>query len=409
MLDINLIRKNPDVVKKGVGAKKIQPTLVDEFLVLDEKWRKLAKERDDLREELNKLSRERRAEEGRVAKEKIKGLEKQLALLEIERDQVLNKLPNLPAANWLIGQNELENKVIRKGGSKPEFNFSPKDYLTLAEQHGIIDIGRASKVAGTRFGYLFKEAVLLEFALVNFAFKKLITHGFKPVSPPVLIKPEVFKGMGRLAGEQEEDRYFLPKDNLYLVGSAEHTIGPIHMNEILEEKNLPLRYVGFSTCFRREAGSYGKDTKGILRVHQFDKVEMFSFVRPSASSAEHEFLLTLQEEMMQELGLHYRVVQICSGDMGWTDAAHYDIETWLPGQNKYRETHSCSNTTDFQARGINIKHKTPQGNQFVHMLNATALAIGRMLIAILENYQDAQGSITIPKALKPWCDFDKIG
>lgn len=409
MLDINLIRKSPAEVKRGVAAKNTDSGLVDNFLDLDETFRKLVKETDDLRQELNEFSKERKVEKAKAAKTKLKGLEEKLAAVETERQQILYKLPNLPEAGWLIGQDESANKVIKESGQKPKFDFTTKDYLTLAENLGVIDTARAAKVAGSRFGYLFNEAVLLEFALVQLALQKLIQHGFKPVIPPVMIKPEVFRGMGRLTPGQEEERYFLPKDNLYLAGSAEHTLGPIHLDEVLEEKNLPLRYVGFSTCFRREAGSYGKDTKGILRVHQFDKVEMFSFARPHVSSAEHQFLLTLQEELMQELGLPYRVVQVCSGDMGWPDAAQYDIETWLPGQNQYRETHSCSNTGDFQARGINVKYKTAQGNQPVHMLNATAVAIGRMLIAIIENYQNADGSITVPKALQAFCDFKKVG
>ena len=214
-----------------------------------------------------------------------------------------------------------------------------------------------------------------------------------------MIKPEMFAGMGRLAGEQVEERYYLPKDNLYLVGSAEHTLGPMHADEILRNKELPKRYVGFSTCFRREAGSYGKDTKGILRVHQFDKVEMFSFCAPDQSEEEHQFLLACQEELMQDLKLPYRVMQICTGDLGWTDARQYDIETWLPSQNQYRETHSCSNTTDFQARGINCKYDK---GGYVHMLNATGLAMGRMIIAIIENYQTSEGDFDLPDVLRKY-------
>ena len=240
--------------------------------------------------------------------------------------------------------------------------------------------------------------------------KRLSKKGFVPVVPPVMIRPKVFMGIGRLAADQKDERYYFPADDLYLVGSAEHTLGPIHMNETLRDKELPKRYVAFSTCFRREAGSYGKDTKGILRVHQFDKVEMFSFANPEKSGEEHEFLLSCQEDLLSALGLPYRVVEICTGDMGWTDAKAYDCETWLPGQpstgsgqgtakGAYRETNSCSNTTDFQARGIGCK--TDKGG-YVHMLNATGLAIGRIVIAIIENYQTAEGDFEMPEVLKEY-------
>ena len=413
MLDVNYIRTEPDKVKIGLKAKNVAPSLVDDFLALDENWRNTTKEYDDLRARLNALSKERKIDEAKVVKGKIKELEGDLTKMEQSRDELLNRFPNIPFPDWPVGKDESENKVLREVGKKPEFDFQPSDYLTLAEKHGIVDTERAAKVVGTRFGYLFKEAVLLELALVQFAFEKLIKKGFIPVIPPVMIKPDVYKAMGRLAGAQEEERYRLKNDDLYLVGSAEHTIGPIHMDEVLDAKDLPRRYVGFSTCFRREAGSYGKDTKGILRVHQFDKVEMFSFAHPDKSKEEHEFMLSVQEELMTELGLHYHVVQICAGDMGWTDAAQYDIEVWLPGQNQYRETQSCSNTTDFQARGINCKFRTSNNSnikpEYLHMLNATAFPIGRMLIAIIENFQQKDRSIAIPKVLQKYTGFKKIG
>ncbi len=405
MLDINLIRKDPELVKRGLAAKKAEPALVDDFLRLDEDWRELTKKTDDLKARQKTLSEQRKIAEAKINKEKIKEFEAELKALEKQREEILNRLPNLPDSSWPVGKDETENKILKEVGQKTVFDFPVKDYLTLGKNLGIIDVERAAQVAGSRFGYLLGGAALLELALVQFAFKKLTAKGFQAVIPPVMIRPEVFRSMGRLAGGQEEERYFLPKDELYLIGSAEHTLGPIHQNEVLAEKDLPRRYVGFSTCFRREAGSYGKDTKGILRVHQFDKVEMFVFAKPENSAEEQRFLLSLQEELMQELSLPYQVVQVCTGDLGWTDAAQYDIETWLPGQNKYRETHSCSNTTDFQARGVNVRYKTPQGNEFVHMLNATGLAIGRTLIAIIENYQTAAGQVAVPKVLQPLCGF----
>lgn len=411
MLDINLIRENPELVKEKIVLKKADPKLVDDFLSLDAVWRETVKKTDEFRTRLNALSKERKIDEAKKVKEELKRTETGLPGLEAKRDEILNRLPNLPEDNWLVGKNEMENQILREAGERPKFNFPIKDYFELGQSLGLIDTERAAKVAGSRFGYILKELALLEFALVQFAFNKLIKKGFTPILPPQMIRPEMFKGMGRLAGNQEEERYYLPKDKLYLIGSAEHTIGPFHANETLDAGKLPFRYVGFSTCFRREAGSYGKDTKGILRVHQFDKVEMFSFSKPEESKKEHDFLLSLQEEMMQELELPYRVVQICAGDMGWTDAAQYDLETWLPGQGQYRETHSCSNTTDFQSRGLNIKVKgqiSKIKNTYVHMLNATAFAIGRTLIAIMENYQTKKGTIKVPKALKKYLSFKEI-
>lgn len=393
MLDVKLIRDNSDVVRDGLKKRQKDPGLVDVFLSADRKWRALILHSDESRARLNVLSEERNIEQAREQKITIKNLEAEIKDLEKERDALLRQFPNIPAPDVPVGKNESENKVLREVGEKPKFDFEPKDYLTIGERLGIIDVKKASEVSGTRFGYLKGDAVLWEFALVRLALDVLIKKGFIPIIPPVMIKPEVFAGMGRLTADQKDERYYIPSDDVYLIGSAEHTLGPLHMNETLRAADLPRRYVGFSTCFRREAGSYGKDTKGILRVHQFDKVEMFSFSAPEKSEEEHQFLLSCQEELMQKLELAYRVVQICAGDLGWTDAKQYDIETWLPGQNIYRETHSCSNTTDFQARGINCKYEK---GAYVHMLNATAFAIGRMIIALIENYQQKDGSVRAP-------------
>jgi seryl-tRNA synthetase len=410
MLDIKLLRDNPDKVKKGIASKGADPKLVDEFLVLDEQWRTLTKEIDHLRAGHKRLSEARDNRAAKEFKEQIKSLEEELRVLEEEREGILERIPNLPFEDVPAGKSEADNKILREVGKKPEFDFEPLDYLTIAEKLDLIDVSKAAEVAGSRFGYLKNEAVLLEFALIKLAFDSLIKEKFIPVVPPMMIRPEVYRGMGRLAGEQKEERYYLPKDDLYLIGSAEHTLGPLHKNEILEEKELPRRYAGFSSCFRREAGSYGKDTKGILRVHQFDKVEMFSFVRPEDSEKEHKFLLSLQERLMGLLELPYRVVEICTADMGWTDSRQYDIETWLPGQGKYRETHSASNTTDFQARGVNVKYRNKDKKiEFVHMLNATAFAVGRTLIAIIENYQTEDGKVKIPKILQEYVGKEIIG
>jgi seryl-tRNA synthetase len=411
MLDIKFIRENSESVKKGIAKKGVDPKLVDSFLRLDEEWRDKTAAIDQLRAEHNLNTAElakRRTDDllGRaeIFKKQLSVLEEEKKKIEQRRQGKLNLMPNLPFEDVPLGKNEKENKVIREVGKKPILDFPPKNYLEIAEKLDLIDIKRAAKVSGTRFGFLKNQAALLEFALVKLAFDELVKNGFVPVVPPVMIKPKVFEGMGRLAGDQKEERYYLPKDDLYLVGSAEHTLGPLHMDEVLDEKDLPRRYVAFSTCFRREAGSYGKDTKGILRVHQFDKVEMFCFVKPEDSEKEHQFLLSRQENLMQAIKLPYRVMEICTGEMGWTDARQYDIETWLPSENRYRESHSCSNTTDFQARGINAKYRDRKTGEtkFVHMLNATAFAIGRTLIAIIENYQTKEGNFDIPKVLTPF-------
>ena len=416
MLNINFIRENPEAVKEGIAKKNIDPKFVDRFLRLDEEWRLKTKALDELQREQNRLSKElatNKAEalfsQAQVLKQRTQHIGEERKKIAARREEILGKFPNLPFADVPVGPDESHNVLMREAGEKPTFDFPALDYLTLAEKLGIIDVVKAAAVAGSRFGYLFGDAALLEFGLVKLAFETLVPHGFIPVVPPVMIRPEVFRGMGRLAADQKQERYHLTEDDLYLVGSAEHTLGPIHMDDVLHEETLPRRYVGFSTCFRREAGSHGKDTKGILRVHQFDKVEMFSFTAPEQSRREHEFLLGRQEELMQKLRLPYRVLEICTGDMGWTDAKQYDIEVWLPGQGTYRETHSASNTTDFQGRGINVRYKPKKGEiEVAHLLNATAFAIGRTLIAIIENYQTKNGTIRVPDVLQAFVGKEEI-
>ncbi len=407
MLSIDLIRNNPIEVKDGISKKGTNPKLVDDFLALDKEWRELTKEVDDLRARQNELSAKRNIEEGKKAKVQIQELEGTLRRLEGDRLKILEQIPNLPAPDVPVGKDESANVVLREVGEKTKFDFELKDYLTLAG--GLIDTERASRVAGSRFNYLLGNIVLLEFAILKLVFDKLLPKGFVPVVPPALVKSEVMRGMGKVKFIEDDDAYFIEKDNLYLIGSAEHSIGPLHSNEIVDAKSLPKRYIGFSTSFRREAGSYGKDTKGILRVHQFDKAEMFIFANPSKSEEEHQFLLACQEELMQSLGLPYRVVQIATGDMTFADSKQYDIETWIPSEGRYRETHSCSNTTDFQARGIGAKYRTPDGGtEFIHMLNATAFAMGRTIIAILENYQTKEGRVVIPEVLRDYVGKSEI-
>lgn len=434
MLDITLLREDPNRVKKGIVSKNIDPKLVDDFLFVDRDWRAVVKNIDELRAEQKKAGLDRDMTKAMSLKNELRALEGTLKELGEKRDAVLYRIPNLPLTDVPIGKNETGNIVVREVGEEPQFNFPPKDYLSLTKRLEFIDMERAAKVSGSRFGYLLRGAVLLEFALVRFAFDVLtnervlksviknlpLQSGFKskitptpftPVIPPVLIKKEMMAGMGYM--DRGADEIYYTQDGLYLVGTSEQVIGSMHVGEIFNARDLPRRYVAFSTCFRREAGSHGKDTKGILRVHQFDKVEMFSLVRPEDSESEHQLLLALEEYLMQKLELPYRVVQICTGDLGDPAAAKYDIETWLPGQNngkgEYRETHSTSNTTDFQSRRLNIRYRKKSDGRdlssevnYVHTLNGTAFAIGRMIIAIIENCQTKNGEIAVPKALQKY-------
>ena len=414
MLDIKFIRQKPDKVKEG--CKKKQATVdIDKFLDLDKKKREYLKKVEELRSVQNRLGKEDVSRAQKI-KAEIKALEPELSKIERDLEILMHQIPNLPLDDVPVGKNEKENVTIKEVGKKPKFAFEPKNYLNIAEKLDLIDVKRAAKVSGTRFGYLKNQAVLLEFALINLSFDLLIHHGFCPIIPPVMIKPEMMSAMGYIKTScklkpknQEEEIYFLRDDDLVLAGTSEQPIGSMHAGEVFAGRDLPQRYVGFSSCFRREAGAYGKDTKGILRVHQFDKVEMFSFCHPENSSKEHQFLLSMEEKLTQLLKIPYRVVQMCSGDLGDPAASKYDIEAWMPGQNQYRETHSTSNCTDFQARRLNIRYRNKDGGlDFVHTLNGTAFAIGRILIAIIENYQQKDGSVKVPEVLQKYTRFREI-
>jgi len=399
-MDMKYIKENKREVEKGIKAKGFD---IDVNLILDfdEQNRGLEKEIENLNIERKKAANKKDIKKGKEIKIKLAELESEKKVTSEKLNELLRKLPNLPLPEVPIGKDETENVVLREVKEKTKFSFNPKDYLALNEKLGWIDTERAGKAVGSRFGYLLRNAVDLELALVRLAFDMLRKEGFIPIIPPVFLKPEAMRGMGYLDYNKDEV-YHLEKDDLYLIGTSEQAIGAMHMDEILDAKSLPLRYAGFSSCFRREAGSYGKDTKGILRVHQFNKVEMFSFTRPEDSKKEHEFLLSMEEKLMKALELPYRVLQICTGDLGVQAANKYDIEVWLPGQSQYRETHSTSNDTDFQSRRLNIKYKNEKTgkNSYVHTLNGTAFAIGRMIIAIMENYQQKDGTVKIPSVLK---------
>jgi len=411
MLDIKFIRENPDKVKKACQEKGVKVD-IDLLLKIDKKRREKLVALEGFRAEKNKASRRIALAKNKKEKEKIilemrkfdrkeDKIREDLKVLDNEFQKLMYQIPNLPFDDVPVGKSESDNIVIRRVGKKPKFNFPAKDYLEIAENFEMIDVKRAAKVSGTRFAYLKNEAVLIEFALVNFVLDSLIKEGFVPVIPPMMLRSEMAKGTGYFDAAGIDEAYYIPKDDLFLIGTSEQSLLTMHSGEIFKEEDLPKRYIGFSACFRREAGSYGKDTKGILRVHQFDKIEMFSFASPQKSKAEHQFFLSLEEKLMKKLGIPYQVVKICTADLGFPAAEKYDIESWIQSENRYRETHSCSNCTDFQARRLNIRYRNKRGEiNFVHTVNGTAFAIGRILIAIIENYQQKDGTVKVPKILR---------
>ena len=416
MIDIKLLRENPEIVKEALKKRGVEVD-VDYLRELDQRIRNLKKEIDDLRRKRNEISKKaknvpEKIEEAKKIKEELKKKEEEIAGLQKEFNSVFLLIPNIPLEDTPTGEDESDNIVVEKWGEPKKFNFKIKDHLELGELWDLIDVKRAAKISGSRFGILKNEAVLLEFALIKFTYDFLTKkYNFIPILPPILIRPEAMRGMGYIDTEQDlEERYFLEKDNLFLVGTAEQAVGPMHQNEVFEERDLPKRYLAFSTCLREEAGSYGKDTRGIFRVHQFDKIEMFSFTKPEESQRELQFLLGIEKELMKQLKIPFRVVKLCTGDLSRPSAQTFDIEAWIPSQKKYRETHSCSNCTDFQARRLNIRFKREKGSkiEFVHTLNGTAFAIGRTIIAILENYQQKDGRILVPKVLRKYTGFRKI-
>ncbi|MBU1015033.1 serine--tRNA ligase [Patescibacteria group bacterium] len=408
MLDIKYIRENPEKVKEGCRKKNLECG-VEQILELDAKKREFLQKIEGLKARKNTLRKED-MEEGKKLKQEIRALEPQLEEVDGGLQSLLIQLPNLPLEEVPVGKDESANVVLRHVGEAPRFNFEPKDHLELGEALDGIDVKRAAKVSGSRFGYLKGDVALLEFALVDLAMKTAMKEGFIPIVPPVFVRSEIMQGMGYVdTPEDLAERYFFEKEGSFLVGTAEQSVGPLHAGEVFEAKDLPRRYVAFSTCFREEAGSYGKDTRGILRVHQFDKVEFVSFTRPEDSGSEHQLLVGLEEKLWQALEISYQVVQLSTGDMGRPHASTIDIEAWMPGQHRYREVCSASNMTDFQARRLGIRFKGKDGkSEFVHILNATGFAIGRTIIAILENYQQKDGSVEIPKVLQKYVGKKKI-
>lgn len=483
MLDIKFIRENLEIVKNAVLDKQFNPDIINRVLELDGQRRTLIQKIEDIRKQANEFQStikgkptDEQIARGKQLKQEEAALKPEFVEVEKKYYEALLEIPNLPKKDVKIGKNETENEILedKKYKEPTKFSFTPKDHLELGEKLDIIDVKNAAKVSGSRFAYLKNDAVLLEFALIQFGLKTLIKEGFTPVVPPVIIKHETTKGLGYWQAGGHGDYYLIFNPNcrkcdldlgcqaivkagleeklrktlldlgltqekineaieknhvlsplpikkcircgedlgsnyLYLVGTAEHSLVPMHMDKTFESKDLPKRYVGFSSAFRREAGSYTKDIKGILRVHQFDKLEMVSFVKEGEDDKEHEYLLSLEEKLFKALGVPFQVVKMCTGDLGFPAARKYDIEAWMPGQNKYREVTSVSTVTDFQSRRLNIRYQDGNEKKYVNILNGTGFAIGRTIIAILENYQQADGSVLIPEVLQDFVGKEKIG
>jgi seryl-tRNA synthetase len=408
VLDLRLIREDPAAVRAALARRGSQAAAgLDEVIGLDARRRELLPQLEGLRAEQNEANTRIRSAEDDAARQgeiaamrevatRAKGLEAELAGVEASLQASLAPLPNLPDPTAAPGP---EDELVREVGTPPALGFPPRDHLELAGER--IDMDRAARLSGSRFAYLKGDLVMLELALVQWALAKLRGHGFEPVIPPVLVRERALYGTGFLP-DTEQQIYALPEDELFLLGTSEVALASLHEEEILEAERLPLRYAGFSPCFRREAGAAGRDTRGIIRVHQFDKVEMFSFVDPQDSPAEHERILAIEEEILGELGLAYRVVNVAVTELGNSAAKKYDCEAWIPSQERYRELTSCSNTTDYQARRLNIRMRADRRPQTLHTLNGTAVAVGRTIVALLENGQRADGSVELPACLAPF-------
>lgn len=408
MIDLKLLIENPEKIKKAILKKRYQGDL-DAVIKMDEKRRKLMNEMESLKAEQNKIAKEipkaadkaPLLEKSKELKDRLKELEPKLEKIKLDLEAEALLIPNPTLDSVPEGADESDNLVVKTVGKPRKFDFEPLDHMELGKKWDLIDTETAAEVSGTRFYYLKNELVLLEFALLQFVVQKLTSKGFAPILPPVLVKEKAMIATGFFPADRNEIYHVNPEDdNLYLVGTSEVPLCMLHADKIVDPAKLPMRYMGFSSCFRREAGSYSKDTYGIIRVHQFDKIEMFSFCHPSKSEAEHEMILATEEEIMTELGFHYQVVNICGGDLGNPAAKKYDIEVWIPTQQKFRELTSCSNCTDYQARRANIRMRAEKGTENIHTLNGTAVAISRTLVAIMENYQQKDGTIEIPEVLR---------
>lgn len=424
MLDIRFIRENSELVAKKAGQKGYKVD-VKHLLKLDDDRRKLLGEIETVRAQRNELAgkKDQKPSEGDLAKgqalkKKLKELELKVGPVNVEFETLLKTVPNMPTDDVPVGTSEADNLVSKEWGNKPKFDFEPKTHWEIAESRGLIDKERAVKVAGSRFAYIKGDLVRLQFAMMQFGLdvltseqtlKKIIqefdvkdvpSKPFVPVLPPAMARTEVYEATGRL--NKQEQTYKIEDEDLWLNASAEHTLAPMYFNEILDEAEFPIRYVGYTTAFRREAGTYGKDTEGVIRLHQFDKLEMESFNLPENSLAEHFFMIAIEEYLMQQLGLPYHLLNKCTADIGLPNARGVDLEAWFPGENKYRETHTADYIGDYQARGMNTRIRRQNGEvEVAHNNDATAFS-QRPLLAIIENFQKADGTVGIPKVLQPY-------
>ena len=415
MIDPQLLKTNVEVIKENLKKRDLKIDL--EILTsLDEERRAIKFESEKLRSEQKKLGKEIATSEGDQKNkllnkaEKLSEKVKQLSDENQKKDEEFFnewiKIPNIVDPSSPVGKTDEDNKELKKVGT-PKNIVSPLSHLNIGENLGLINVEKASSVSGSRFSYLFGDLVKIQFNLVSFAMNKLSEKGFNPTIPPVLVRENALYGTGFFPDDSDQV-YEIPNDDLFLVGTSEVSLAALHSDEIVSYDSLPIRYAGYSTCFRREAGTYGKDTSGIFRVHQFDKVEMFSFCSPEKSDEEHEFILSIEEEILQELEIPYRVVDVCTGDLGSSAAKKYDIEAWIPSQEQYREVTSCSNTTDFQARRLNIRTKIDKNSTLLHTLNGTAIAVGRILIALLENNQTKDGNVEFSENLSKILGINKL-
>jgi seryl-tRNA synthetase len=406
MIDLRAARADPDGYRTAL-ARKGAAAAFDELLEADAGWREVQQRVDELRAQtkLKGKPAPEQLERLKAIKDELGPLEAELAVTRQRVQDLLDRVPNPPAEDTPDGAAEEDAVTVKQVGEPPSFDFEPRDHLDLSAAHGWIDVERGAKVSGSRFVYRVGDVALLEIALYRWALARIVQKGHVPVLPPVLVRDEAMYGTGFFPSDKG-DFYEVPEDGLYLVGTSEVPLAGFHGGEELD--GLPLRYVAFSTCFRREAGAAGKDTRGMFRVHQFDKVEMFVYCEPERSRDEHERLLAIEEELVQELGLPYRVLNMAAGDLGASAAKKYDIEAWFPGQSRYREITSTSNTTDYQARRLNIRVRRDGGLEHVHTLNGTAVT-ARALIAVLENFQDADGSIAVPDALTEFGAPSRLG
>ncbi|CAN2245718.1 SerS Seryl-tRNA synthetase [Candidatus Planktophila dulcis] len=419
MIDIKFLRENPDVVRASQKGRGENVELVDQIIAIDEIKRAALSEFETLRQEQNVLSKSVGSAKGdekaallanaKELADKVKAADTKRSEIEEKAKALLLQLSNLLDTEAPIGGEE-DFVTIEHVGTPRDFakdGFEPKDHVELGKLLGAIDTERGAKVAGSRSYYLTGVGALLEFALVNYAIQSALKNGFSPVIPPVLVNPAAMEGTGFL-GQAAENVYRIEKDDVYLVGTSEVPLAAMHMDEILPADKLPLRYAGYSTCFRREAGTYGKDTRGIIRVHQFDKVEMFTFCKPEDAKAEHQRLLQWEKDFLNSMEIPFRVIDVASGDLGSSATRKFDIEAWIPTQGAYREVTSTSNCTEFQARRLNIRYKDAEGTKAIATLNGTLVAIPRMIVAILENHQNADGTVNVPAALQPFLGMKKF-